>query len=503
MRLKAGLALALLALPAPAMAQQPANLTKHWDETPGARSVPFGGQTYVNHGLVAVGRLSARTRDFRGETLGSFSGMALTAWRRNPDGSYSGGLLTLPDRGPGNVGPIGESTDYADRVHSHRLTLKGAKLEITPTGGFLLRDAMGQPFIGKDPGDNVVNRRGVAYPSLNTGRGAGRLSLDPESIARLPDGRFYVSDEYTAGIYLFDRSGRQVGAIPAVPALLPMTDGRLNFNSTKPPTTGRRNNQGLEAVSVSPDGTRLMTMLQSAAMQDSTGTGGEARRNTRVLIYDISRTRSPRRPIGHYVLQLPVLREAGDGGPADAAAAQSEMVALNDGQFLVLSRDGLGRGKGSPRPPVFKSVLLADIAGATNLAGTDFEVGVKPVALDGRLVAGILPVRQVELVNLLNPVQLARVGMNLETAPSTPASLSEKWEALALAPMLDKAAPHDVLLFVGNDNDFETANGRVNGVDFDASLTGKDGSGVGDNDSVILVYRLTLPTFGPPRPPRD
>ena len=381
--------------------------------------------------------------------------------------------------------------DYANRLHAHRLTLAGGKLTITPTGGFLLKDQTGQPFTGKDPGSNVLTRDGIRYPSPATGEGMGKISLDSEAVAYLPDGAFYVSDEYAAGIYLFDRAGKQIGAIQTVPALLPRRKGQLDFTAEAPPTTGRRNNQGLEALAVSPDGKRLITILQSATMQDTAGPDAATRNNTRILVYDISRTRTPKAPIGHYVLQLPTVRETGDGQAADATAAQSEMLALNDHQFLVLARDANGRGKGSTRSPVFKSVLLVDTDGATNLAGTPYEQGVEPIASHGALVPGLTPASQAELVNLLNPTQLARFGMNLQTAPSDRFSLSEKWEAMALAPAMDTAAPDDVFLLVGNDNDFLTAAGRVNGQAFDAGLGGP--GGVGDNDSVILVYRLTLP----------
>src|SRR5262249_1122829 len=159
----------------------------------------------------------------------------------------------------------------------------------------------------------------------------------------------------------------QVGAIPTVPALRPMTDGKLNFSAAKPPTTGRRNNQGLEAVAVTPDATRLVATLQSATVQDTAGANAATRNNTRIPVYDLPKTRPATGPVGHYVLQLPTLRQKGDGQPADATAAQSEMVALNDHQFLVLSRDSNGRGTDKPNDAVFKSVLLVDLDRATNL----------------------------------------------------------------------------------------------------------------------------------------
>ena len=65
------------------------------------RTHEIDGRTYVDHGLVAAGRLPADTVDFLGDTLGSFSSFAVASgsWRRRDDGSYEGVLWTLPDRG--------------------------------------------------------------------------------------------------------------------------------------------------------------------------------------------------------------------------------------------------------------------------------------------------------------------------------------------------------------------------------------------------------------------
>ena len=86
----------------------------------------------------------------------------------------------------------------------------------------------------------VLTRGAIAYPSPKAGAGAGHISMDPEGLSYLPDGGFYVSDEYAAAAYLFDKAGRQAGAIPAVAALLPRTDGKLDFNAEKTPQAGRR-----------------------------------------------------------------------------------------------------------------------------------------------------------------------------------------------------------------------------------------------------------------------
>ena len=440
----------------PAVAQSRPVTTPNITNADAPTSVTLNGQTFTNKGIVGAGRLDANTRDFRGETLGSFSGMALDlkTWRRNANGSYSSGMYTLPDRGP-----FDGAIDYRNRVHTENilftpLTGTGAlpqvpgsqsQMIITPTGGFTLKDANGIEMTGRDPGTSTVTRGGIVYPIATDGTAAGHISLDAEAIAFRPDGTFYVTDEYAAGIYYFDATGKQIGAIQTVSALLPRNAaGVIDFNSTTPGVSGRRNNQGLEAMALTPDNKKLVTILQSATVQDTNGANQQTRNNTRILVYDIATNATPTNPVGHYVLQLPVFTNNGTGGAPDRTAAQSEVLALNDTQFLVLARDGLGRGvaasASTSTTPMFKSVLLVDTTGATNLAGTQYETSTTPVASNGTLIPSIVPVQQVELVNLLNPTQLARVGMNLTRLPlSNPTSLSEKIEAMALARCLRKA----------------------------------------------------------------
>ena len=473
-------------------------------------SVTLGGLSFTNQGIVGAGLLNANTLDFRGETLGSFSGMSLNlnTWRRNSNGSYSSGMFTLPDRGP-----FDGAIDYRNRVHTESILftpLTGStalpqtpasqgQMVITPTGGFTLKDAEGVEMTGRDPGASTVTRGGIVYPFATAGTAAGRISLDAEGLAFRPDGSFYVSDEYAAGLYYFDATGKQIGAIQTVAALLPRNAaGVIDFNSTAAGVSGRRNNQGLEAMAITPDNKKLVTILQSATVQDTNGTAQQTRNNTRILVYDISTNAVPVSPIGHYVLQLPIFNNNGSGAP-NRTAAQSEVLALNDTQFLVLARDGLGRGTAASAStsatPIFKSVLLIDTVGATNLAGGVFETSTTPIATNGALLPSIVPVQQVELVNTLNPTQLARVGMNLTRLPLTNfTSLGEKLEAMALAPVLEEGAPQDFFLLIGNDNDFQATAAVFNGTP--STIGASDGTG--NNDNVILVYRLTLPTYVDP-----
>src|SRR5262249_33260584 len=153
------------------------------------------------------------------------------------------------------------------------------------------------------------------------------------------------------------------------------------------------------------------------------------RTNTRLMIYDISTTRTPGTPVAEYVMQLPIYTLAGNGAAPNRTAAQSELLALNDTQFLVLSRDALGLGL-TPGEAVFKSVLLVDIGSATNIAGTAFETSTTPISPGGALNPGIRPVQSFELVNMLNATQLAKFGENLNNVTPNRLTLGEKWEGM-------------------------------------------------------------------------
>jgi hypothetical protein len=467
----------------PAIAGGQETITRpHLDQTAGARSVSLHGQTYINQGLVGTGTLPAGTIDFLGDTLGSFSSLkiALGSWKRVGD-HYEGILWTLPDRGR-NDPSANLFFDYAARLERLRIrfTPGDGQVSLIPDGGIEFRDFRGQPFTGADPGAGTVTEHGVVLPAPASGVGSGKVSIDAESLQFTRDGGFYVGDEYAANVYYFDKLGHLRGVIRPPAAVEPRRDGRPDFASLHPPETGRRNNQGPEGMSLSPDGRTLFVAEQSALIQDSAKGNAAGRTDIRVLVYDVSRTPVPSRPIAHYAMQLPAYNAEGNGGAPDHTAAQSEIFALDNHRFLMLSRDGAGVGSEEKAPIVYKSILLADVAGATNLAGTVYETGTASLLQDpgsAKLRPDIVPVEWVELVNMLNPAQLARVGFSVD-------ALSEKWEAMDLAPVLEPGHPADYFLLVGNDNDFIARHCRMSGQSCDSDI---------DNDNRILAYRLSLP----------
>lgn len=452
------------------------------DRTESTRTVSLNGRTFINRGLVGAGRLPADTVDFLGDTLGSFSSLQVApgSWTRVGD-HYEAILWTLPDRGR-NDPSANLFFDYPARLHRFRIRFSPSDGQFTllPDGGLKLRDFRGRPFTGADPGAGTLVERGIVLPAPASGPGRGKVSLDAESLQFTRNGGFYIGDEYTANVYYFDRRGHLRGVIRPPAAITPSRDGQPWFGSLQAPETGRRNNQGAEGMSLSPDGRTLFVALQSALIQDSATGNAAGRTNTRVLVYDVSRTPTPARPIAHHVVQLPAYADDGDGGAPNRTAAQSEIRALDSHSVLMLARDGAGHGAEGKKPIVYKSILLVDVTGATNLAGTGYETGTASLLHDPARTAlrpGIVPAAQTELVNMLNPVQLARFGLSID-------ALSEKWEAMDLVSVLEPDRPADYFLLVGNDNDFTARRCRMSGQPCDADL---------DNDSRILVYRVTLP----------
>jgi len=538
-----------------ALSAGPVTYTKpNLDLTPvgATKSVSFAGATYLNKGLVGVGNFPASAVDGLGDTLGSFSSFKVdpATWRKHADGSYSGTLYTLPDRGYNRASLI----DYAARVQMFDFVFRPdyttqvvgqTQLTLTFKGTTKLTDFNGQPT-------TAVNPTGTTLGGLtNVPVAKGKLTLDAEGLAIARDGSFYVSDEYGATILHVARDGRLLGKISPVQALIPRfteASGLTGYTSqingvdvskaTDPmvQTGGRRDNQGWEAIDVTPDGRYLVAMLQSATRQDTIGNLEVNRAYTRLLVYDISHHTTPAAPIGHYLVELPTVSEAGVGAAANKTAAQSELLALDRNTFMVLTRDSNGNGSGNAgydanaanaavghahSPIVFKSVALVSTANATNLVGTPYESGYAP-AVTGTgptlaPVAGLVAATTSDFVNLLNVNQLGRFGLNLNTIgasgvataatagrilPAADAnSLSEKWEALAVVPCLDEAHPDDYFLLIGNDNDFLTSAGMMLGKPYNG-LSAVAGQETVESPNRILVYRVKLPGYVRPAGPR-
>ena len=470
-----------------------------------AQSVVFQGQTYVNKGLVGVARVPSNARDQFGDTLGGFGSamaMDLRSWHKNHDGSYGGTLHMLPDRGWNTQG----SVDFRGRLHRFEVTLNPLFSGTTTSQNQLRLDYRGSTLFhqraiqttGLEP--TGVLPKNDRFPDLPLASN-GAIPVDDEGVVDVGDGTFWISDEYGPYIYHYTRSGRMLHVIRPPEAFIPKRLNAAgqpvdNFSANSPPAgvtlntgnpvSGRQNNQGFEGLAMSPDRKTLFVLLQSALIQDLDSKNIKlTRRNTRLLAYDL-RHDEPRL-VGEYVVRLPLFQDQTTTKPTLLTAAQSEMLALNDHQFLVLARDS-GAGFAAALPAsVYRSVDLIDISGATNIANMQFDDPAHPVAPLGVLDSTITAATYLKFLDINDNAQLNRFGLH-SGAPNDRKNLSEKWESMGLASALDPQHPQDYFLFIGNDNDFLTQDGFQVGAAYKAP-------GGADVDTMLLVYRVTLPAL--------
>jgi hypothetical protein len=449
-------------------------------------------QPLVNLGLVGVGRLPADSFDQMGpgvDTLGGlFSGMWLDASSLSQTGStYYATIYALPDRG------------FGDGLQDYHPRVQRLSFSITPYYGpgpapqdqitfsntaTLLLKVDGSFFTGANPDDTNV----MAHPqSLADGIGRGKWSLDAEGIAYAPDGTWYISDEYGPFLYHFNPMGELLEAlvppdayVPKSGPTYPRATNYLTASTIATEDSGRYINRGLEGLSITPSGKKLVTVLQSPLVQD--GENRNPSRNTRLLLYDID-PQSPtyHQPLAEYVHVLPLSAAEANNRHTPV----SEVLALSDTQFLILQRDSRGLG-GDAGGFLYKRIVMVDVSNASNLLGTGYDLekgapGQLSLPRSG-LPSNVVAAVSHDLVDLLNPTQLAKYGLNLAVSNQNANTVSEKWEGLAAIPLNDSAAPHDYLLLVGNDNDFK------------ASLVYHNGVVVGTNaftvDMILLAFRI-------------
>jgi hypothetical protein len=418
----------------------------------------YGTYVHAAVDLIAIGTLSGAYEDLSSETTAPLEN-GVAGNRLGGIGSglaYAGGktFLALPDRGPNAVsydGSIDDTTSYIDRFHSFTLSLApsdpNAMLSSDPATElpFVLTPTLRRTTLlssrtllvyGSGAGLGV----GSGAPALNarhhlfyfTGRSDnfdpskpstdprdGRL--DPESIRVANDGEsVFISDEYGPFVYQFDRpNGQRIRAFKlppkfAVMNLSPKGDTEIGGN-----TSGRVANKGMEGLAITPDGKTLVGMMQSPLIQD----GGTNAAFTRIITIDVHSGKTH-----EFAYKLENIGTA----TKVKYPTVSEIVAVNDHEFLVDERDGNGLGDGSVakfkrlyRISLDGAADVTDIVGESNLAGKEVQ---KALFLD--------------VVSALNAHGIA--------SQDIPAKL----EGLTFGPdvFIEGVVKHT--LFVANDNDF-------------------------------------------------
>jgi hypothetical protein len=404
----------------------------------------FAHAAHADPKLIAIGRVSGLYQDFATQTSGPLEN-GFPGNRLGGIGSglaYAGGntFLAIPDRGPNAVSYnslVDSTTSYINRFHTFNLSLApsdpGSPLPFTLTpmliGTTLLSSrtplyygngttvglASGVPALNNVDHTHYFTGRSDNFDPLQSSTNPMDARFDPEGIRVSNDGRsLFISDEYGPYVYQFDRSsGRRIRAFD-LPANLAITNlnpqGDVEIAGNK---VGRVSNKGMEGLAITPDGRTLVGIMQASLEQDKT-------KNIRIVTIDIN-TGTTR--------QYAYLLTDGSGA--------SEILALNDHQFLVDERDGNGLGDkplptDKPSKASVKKIYKIDLNGAKDVSG----------------VTGDLSQYAIPKTLFLDVVsQLKGVGID-------PLFIPSKLEAIAFGQdvVIDGATKHT--LYVANDNDF-------------------------------------------------
>jgi hypothetical protein len=356
--------------------------------------------------------------------------------------AYASGntFLALPDRGPNAVefdDAIDNTASYINRFHTIRMNLtpntsgSGLPFTLTPElrsttllwsltplvygDGAGLGVGSGVPPINNFLLHFFTGRSDNFDPDRNSGN-PNDARFDTEGIRLSNDGlSVFISDEYGPYVYQFNRlTGLRVRTfqLPSyfyVDNLSPVGATEISDN-----TSGRTANKGMEGLAITPDGRTLVGIMQNALIQDAKE-GGAAANLLRIVTIDIASGR-----VKH---QFAYLLTAGSG--------VSEIVALNNHEFLVDERDGKGRGDGSKAK--VKQLFKIDLDGATDVS-----------EMDGATAA----------LNAVAKTLFVDLVASLTANDIATSNIPAKIEGVAFGPDVKQGNTIVHTLWIANDNDF-------------------------------------------------
>ena len=355
--------------------------------------------------------------------------------------AYAGGntFYALGDRGPNKVTYnngtlVDNTTTYDNRYQQFQITAtpvgslnaqghyNSYTISANLTGTTLLKNSQNAQYVG-------ISSAFSTNPNVENTR------LDSEAIRVAPDGTTWVADEYGPYILHFNQQGKEIGSLPLPAGFTIANPASTATAEAANNTTGRTTNRGMEGLAISPDGKTLVGMMQSSLAQD----GGLNGVNDRVLVYNISDLNNVPAP-KQYDYQLD-----------SKATPISELLAINDHQFLVDERDGVSGSAG------IKKLYEFDINQAS--APTDLT----STAFSGTTASNGMPATGTPAgVTVLQKTLFANIGSLLNNAANSPwttnplnlTGLPDKIEGYAWGPDLPDGRH---LLLATNDNDFAQA----------------------------------------------
>lgn len=357
--------------------------------------------------------------------------------------TYAGGntFLALPDRGPNAIpfdSNIDDTASYVNRFHTVTMELtpnhssSGLPYELTPRlrkttllwsptrlnygTGTNLGVGSGVPPINNFLQHFFTGRSDGFDPKQNSGDPAD-ARFDTEGIRISNDGlSVFISDEYGPYVYQFSRlNGGRIRSFKLpnnffVTNLSPMGATEISGN-----TSGRTANKGMEGLAITPDGRTLVGIMQAALIQDA-NLGKPASKMLRLVTIDIQS--------GQVLHEYAYNLSPGSG--------VSELLALNNHEFIVDERDGDGRANGDDA--VVKQLFKIDLDNATDVS-----------AMDGTTAAK----------NAVAKTLFVDLVASLKAGGFTAGDIPAKIEGITWGPDVHEKGKTMHTLWVANDNDFE------------------------------------------------
>lgn len=355
--------------------------------------------------------------------------------------AWAGGstFLALPDRGPNATAwsaALDNTTSFISRFQTVSLgltqTSNGGNYNYTLTPNLtsttLLYSASPLNYGAATPGINTSDKFYFSGRSDNFSGSAStnplNARLDPEGIRVSNDGKsVFITDEYGPYVYQFNRATGERMATFTLPSALtaanlaPSGTAEISAN-----TSGRVANKGMEGLAITPDGKTLVGFMQSPLIQD----GGDGGRANRIVTIDIATGATKQFVYDNYLADTKKTYNS------------SEILAINDHEFLVLERDGKGLGDGSKA--VVKRIYKIDLSNATEIGALN----------GGNGISG----ESALLQYAVNKTLFLDLKAALNGAGVSDANIPAKLEGMAFGEDILEGLTRYHTLYVANDNDF-------------------------------------------------
>src|SRR5262245_7912811 len=245
-------------------------------------------------------------------------GSALAAVPGTADAVYG-----LTDRGPNAYLPDGTVIEPLPGFQPSigEFTLGTGSAPLRRSIG--LQDAAGRPYSGRLNADNqgsdrLLDLAGNELPPDPNG-------FDPEGLVALPDGTFWVSDEYGPFVTHFTAEGREIQRLSPYPEAGNGGHPQLPMELEK-----RVPSRGTDGRSITPERMTLVGMMQSGLQQADLPSGADGKKNapTRIVTYNLYTG-----AVHEYLFLL--------DEPGPLKTANSEITALSNNTFVIDERDSL------------------------------------------------------------------------------------------------------------------------------------------------------------------